>query len=83
MTEEMIWERLTQVFCDVFDETIVIGPATAAIDVEGWDSLSNIELLVAIEQAFSGVKFNTGEIASLRNVGEMVAIIRQRVREHA
>jgi acyl carrier protein len=82
MTEELIWERLTQVFCDVFDEDIVIGAATTAMDVEGWDSLSNIQLLVAIEKAFSGVKFNTGEIASLRNVGEMVAVIRQRVRDH-
>lgn len=83
MTEEQTWERLTQVFSDVFDEPIVIGPATTAKEVEGWDSLSNIQLLVAIEKAFPGVKFNTGEIASLRNVGEMVAIIRQRFRDGA
>lgn len=81
MTDEQIWTRLTGVFRDVFDEAIVIAPATTAKEVEGWDSLSNIQLLVAIEKAFPGVKFNTGEIASLRNVGEMVAIIRQRVRD--
>lgn len=78
MKQEEIWERLTQVFRSVFDEDVVIGPATTAKDIEGWDSLSNIELLVAIEKAFGGVKFNTGEIAKLRNVGEMVTIIAQR-----
>jgi acyl carrier protein len=79
MTEEQIWRRLTQVFRDVFDEDVVIGPTTTADDIEGWDSVSNIQLLVAIERSFPGVKFNTGEIASLRNVGEMVAVIEQRV----
>jgi acyl carrier protein len=79
VTEEEIWERLTRVFRDVFDEDVAIGPATTAQDVEGWDSVSNIQLLVAIEKSFPGVKFNTGEIAGLRNVGEMVAIIGQRV----
>jgi acyl carrier protein len=80
MTDEQIWTRLTEVFREVFDEAIVIGPTTTAKDVEGWDSLSNIQLLVAIEKAFPGVKFNTGEIASLRNVGEMVTIVEKRVR---
>jgi acyl carrier protein len=79
LTEEQIWRRLTGVFHDVFgDDDIVIGPETAARDVEGWDSLANIQLLVAIEAAFKGVKFNTGEVASMRNVGEMVAVIKQR-----
>jgi acyl carrier protein len=67
------------VFRDVFDdESIVIEPDTTAPDIEGWDSLSNIELLVAIEKTFSGVKFNTGEVVNLRNVGEMVAAIKQK-----
>ncbi len=83
MTAEKIWERLTQVFRDVFDEDVVIGPATTADDIEEWDSVSNIQLLVAIEKSFPGVTFNTGEIASLHNVGEMVAIIEQRVVDRA
>jgi acyl carrier protein len=83
MKEELIWERLAQVFRDVFDDEVTIGPATTALDVVGWDSLSNIQLLVAIEKAFPGVRFNTGQIASLRNVGEMVAIIRERIRDYA
>lgn len=83
MKEELIWERLAQVFREVFDDDVAIGPATTAMDVVGWDSLSNIQLLVAIEKAFPGVRFNTGQIASLRNVGEMVAIIRERINDYA
>jgi acyl carrier protein len=83
MTEEEIWRRLTQVFRDVFDEDVVIAPTTTADDIEGWDSVSNIQLLVAIERSFPGVKFNTGEIAGLRNVGEMVSVIERRVVDRA
>lgn len=79
MNEDDIWQHLTMVFRDVFgDDSIVIGPETTAKDIEGWDSLSNIELLVAIEKSFSGVKFNTGEVVNLQNVGEMVAAIKQK-----
>lgn len=79
MDQEVIWNHLTQIFRDVFDDDdIVISPETVAEDILEWDSLSNIQLLVAIEKAFSGVKFNTGEVANLKNVGEMVEIILQR-----
>ena len=79
MNDDDIWQQLTVVFRDVFDDdSIVIGPETTAKDIEGWDSLSNIELLIAIENAFRAVKFNTGEVVNLRNVGEMVAAIRRK-----
>ena len=79
MNEDDIWQRLTGVIRDVFDdEKIVIGPDTTAKDIEGWDSLANIELLVAIEKAFGRIKFNTGEVASLKNVGELVAAIKRK-----
>ena len=82
MNEEAVWSRLTGIFHDVFDdEDIVIGPETVAEDILEWDSLSNIQLLVAIEKAFDGVKFNTGEVANLKNVSEMVDIILQRSRD--
>jgi len=82
MNEEAVWGRLTGIFRDVFDdEDIVIDPETVAEDILEWDSLSNIQLLVAIEKAFNGVKFNTGEVANLTNVGEMVDIILQRSRD--
>ena len=79
MNDTDIWQRLTEVFRDVFDDDIiVIAPETTAKDIEGWDSLANIELLVAIEKRFSRVKFNTGEVANLRNVGELVAAIKRK-----
>ena len=79
MNKEAVWSSLTEIFRDVFDdEDIEIGPDTVAEDILEWDSLSNIQLLVAIEKAFNGVKFNTGEVANLKNVGEMVSIILHR-----
>jgi acyl carrier protein len=79
MNDEAVWNKLADVFRDVFDDDeIIIGPETTAVDILEWDSMSNIQLLVAIEKAFDGVKFNTGEVANLKNVGEMVAVISQR-----
>ena len=79
MDEQDIWARATEVFRDTFDEDdLVIEPATTAADVEDWDSLTNIQLIVALEQAF-GIRINTGEMASLANVGDLMAVIIMRV----
>jgi acyl carrier protein len=78
MDQQPVWDKLTQVFRDVFDDDqLTIGPKTTARDVEGWDSLVHIQLLVAVEKAF-GMRFNTGEVAGLANVGEMVQYIVRR-----
>lgn len=78
MDEPAIWSALRQVFCEIFDDPqITIGPGTSAKDIPDWDSLAHIQLMVAVEQAF-GMRFNTGEVASLNNVGEMVALIASR-----
>ncbi len=78
MDSAAIWDRLTPLFRDVFEDPgLTVGPATTATDVAGWDSLSHIQLLVAVEKAF-GVRFNTGEVAGLANVGEMVQLIARR-----
>ena len=80
MNEAAVWSKLTEIFRDVFDDDeIVIAPGTTAEEIPEWGSMSNIQLLVAIEKAFNGVKFNTGEVASLKNVGEMAAVIMQRI----
>jgi acyl carrier protein len=74
-----IWTGLTRVFRDVFDDPeLTISPTTTAHDVDDWDSLMHIQLLVATEAAF-GVRFNTGEVAALKNVGEMVDLIVRRL----
>ena len=78
MNDDAIWAQLTETFRDVFeDDQVVIAPEMTADDIEDWDSLTHIQLLVAIEQAFR-VRFNTGEVAGLENVGEMVDLIRKK-----
>ena len=79
MNEDVIFEQLTQIFRDVFDDDeITISAETTAPDIEDWDSISNIQLLVTIEQAFNGIKFSTGEVANMKNVGEMVDAIKKK-----
>ncbi len=79
MTREEIYKELTEVFHDVFDDDeIVISDETTADDIEDWDSLENINLLVSIQSRFS-VKFSMEEIALLKNVGEMVDAILARM----
>jgi acyl carrier protein len=68
------------VFRDVLDEeTLVLRPEMTASDVENWDSISHIDLMVGIEREF-GVRFTTAEIAGLKNVGDLEALVdRKRV----
>lgn len=79
MTREDVYKRLTEVFHEVFDdEDIVINDTTTANDIEDWDSLEHINLIVATEKKF-GFKFNMGEVGKMINVGEMVDVILQRI----
>ena len=72
MTREEIYDKLNEVFQDVFDdEDITVNESTVAADVDGWDSLEHINLIVAVERCF-GIKFTMGETTGLKNVGEMV-----------
>ncbi|HIW49501.1 MAG TPA: acyl carrier protein [Candidatus Blautia intestinavium] len=75
MTREEVYETLNGVFQDVFDdESIEVNDETTSDDIEDWDSLEHINLIAAVEQEF-GVKFNMGQVVSMKNVGEMVDII--------
>ncbi len=79
MTREEIFDRLNEVFRDVFDdESISVTDTTTADDIEDWDSLEHINLVVAVEKEF-GIKFNIGEVNTMKNVGEMVDIILKRI----
>lgn len=79
MSRDEIFEQLNEVFRDVFDdESITVTDETTADDIEDWDSLEHINLLAAVEQQF-GVKFNMGQIVTLKNVGEMVNLIESMV----
>ena len=79
MTKEEIYQKLDEVFQDVFDdEEIHVTAETTANDIEDWDRLEHINLVVAVEAKF-GVKFNMNEVVSFKNVGEMVDALQQRV----
>jgi acyl carrier protein len=78
MDEPQVYARLTEIFHDVFDEdSIHVTPDLSAKDVDGWDSLAHIRLIVTIERAFK-IKFSTSEIGKLENVGNLVALISAR-----
>ena len=75
MDRDEVYETLNEVFRDVFDDpSITVDDSTTSEDVDGWDSLEHINLIAAVEQEF-GVKFNMGQVDSMKNVGEMVDII--------
>lgn len=74
-----IAERMSRVFRDVFDDdTITVRDDMTSADIEGWDSLSHIDLIYALEQEFK-IVFTIGEAGSaLRNVGELRALIERK-----
>lgn len=74
-----VYQKLTGIFRDVFDdESIAVRPELTADDVDEWDSLSHIRLVLTVEKAF-GVKFSASEIAKLKNVGEFADLIKAKV----
>ena len=75
MSKTEILEKLNDIFRDVFDdEELTVTEATTAADVEGWDSLTHIMLLSAIEDEFD-VKFDMKAIQGLKNVGAMAELV--------
>lgn len=68
-------EQLTPIFRQVFDdESIVLSREITADDIDGWDSLSHINLVAAVEMTFK-VRFALGELQTLKNVGHLVDLI--------
>lgn len=75
MEKNQILEEVQEIFRDVLDnEEIVLANETVADDIEEWDSLSHIQLIVAIEKHFK-VKFTSKEILGWKNVGDMIDCI--------
>lgn len=67
--------RLQDVFRDVFeDDTLTVVRQTTAHDIPEWDSLMHVSLVVAVEQHF-GVRFSSGDVARLQNVGELLDLV--------
>ena len=73
-----IYETLTEILQDVFeDDALVATPELSAADVDGWDSLSNVRLFLAVEQELK-VRFSASEIGAIENVGDLVAAIEKK-----
>jgi acyl carrier protein len=78
MDEPQIYARLAEIFQDVFDDdSVAVNHDLSAKDVDGWDSLTHIRLILTVEKAFK-IKFSTSEIGKLEKVGDLVALIKQR-----
>ena len=72
-------ERLNEIFCEVFDDDdIKITPEMTANDVDGWDSLSHVNLIVAIETKFN-IRFTQKELLTFKNVGDLLNCIRSKI----
>ncbi|MBU5615096.1 acyl carrier protein [Geomonas azotofigens] len=72
-------ERLNEVFCQVFDDDdIRIAPEMTADDIDGWDSLSHVNLIVAVEATF-GIRFTHKEVLTFKNIGDLLNCITAKV----
>jgi acyl carrier protein len=79
MGTPQIYEMLTRIFHDVFDDdSLVLTPEMTADDVDEWDSFSHLRLVLAVERAFS-LKFSAAEMGGLKNVGELVGLIQSKL----
>jgi acyl carrier protein len=76
--EDPILTGMTSVFREVFDDDeLILKPELTADDVDGWDSLSHIRLILSVQKKF-GVKFSPIEMNRLKNVGDLITLTKQK-----
>lgn len=81
MNDDNLYAQLRDIIADVLDQPdLQIDASTTADNVEGWDSFAHINIVVAAEARF-GVKFKTAEIEEVRNVGELVDLIKKKMKK--
>ncbi len=81
MTREEIMDKVNEIFRDVFDDdSLVIVDSTNSDDIEDWDSLEHISLIISMEKEFD-LKFDIKEVNKLENVGQMVDMIKEKLDE--
>ncbi|MEL6251118.1 MAG: acyl carrier protein [Bacteroidota bacterium] len=79
MDKQAVLQALNEIYVDVLDnEEIVLSPETVAADIEEWDSLSHIQLIVSVEKHFK-LQFKTQEVQEFANVGSICDAILVRV----
>ena len=75
MNDSEILERITEIASEELeDDNLVLTMQTIATDVPGWDSLAHVRIVVAVERAYR-TRFETGQITSLKNVGDLVRLV--------
>ena len=75
MERTEVFKTLNEIFQEVLDlEELELTDTSCAEDYDEWDSLANIQLVIAIQKAFN-VKFKSAEIMTWKNVGDMVNCI--------
>jgi len=75
-----IYEKLTRVFRDVLDDDVLeITPEMTANDVEDWDSLSHVRLILSVERKFD-IHFSIIELAQFDNVGQLTDMIADKIK---
>ena len=80
MADAAIYEALSEIFRDVFlRDDLVLSPELSAKDVSGWDSLKQIEILIAVQEHFS-IKFRTADLDNMNNIGDLVRVIAAKAR---
>jgi len=80
MTQTEILAKMQTVFNDVFLDDVTVTPELSANDVEEWDSLLQISLVLGVEKAFN-VRFRVGEVEGTKNLGEFADLIQRRMNE--
>ncbi len=72
-----IEQRLTAIFRDTFlRDDLTLSPAMTAADIPGWDSTSQIEIILAVEDTW-GIKLTTSDLDTLHSVGDLVRVVRR------
>ncbi len=79
MSTEEIRSKLLEIFNEVFDyEGTELGDEMNADDIEGWDSLTHLQMIMEVEQVF-GVKFTAKQIKDMKDVGELIEFIKEKM----
>lgn len=78
MRRDEIVKKLEEIFSDLFDEEISLSDQMSPADIDEWDSLMQISILAAVQDEFD-VSFEIDEIVAMKNVGDIVAAIREKI----
>jgi acyl carrier protein len=80
MQQQEVIAKLQEVFDGVFLQKVVVTPELSARDVEEWDSLKHVSLILSVEQIFS-IRFRVGEVEATRNISDLADLIVKRLKK--